>query len=70
MAKVLKCSDLNPGCHFEMRGNSEDEVLKQVIAHTKTAHDMQEFPPDLLTKARKAIHDEGTARAQKAGSRF
>ena len=69
MAKVLKCSDLNPGCNFEMRGNSEDDILKQATAHAKTAHNMQNIPPDVLSKARSAIVDEGEARAQKAGSR-
>jgi predicted small metal-binding protein len=67
MGKVLKCSDVNPGCNFEIRGNSEDEVLKQAAAHAKTAHNMQNIPPDVLSKARSAIRDEGEARAQKAG---
>jgi predicted small metal-binding protein len=69
MTKVLKCSDLNPGCNFEMRGNSEDDILKQATAHAKTAHNMQNIPPEVLSKARSAIRDEGEARAQKAGSR-
>jgi|GraSoi2013_100cm_1033763.scaffolds.fasta_scaffold480596_1 predicted small metal-binding protein len=66
MTKVLKCSDLNPGCNFEMRGNSEDDILKQATAHAKTAHNMQNAPPEILSKARSAIRDEGEARAQKA----
>jgi predicted small metal-binding protein len=69
MTKVLKCSDLNPGCNFEMRGNSEDDILKQATAHAKTAHNMQNVPAELLSKARSAIRDEAEARAQKAGSR-
>jgi predicted small metal-binding protein len=69
MTKVLKCSDLNPGCNFEMRGNSEDDILKQATAHAKTAHNMQNVPAEILSKARSAIRDEGETRAQKAGSR-
>jgi predicted small metal-binding protein len=69
MTKVLKCGDLNAGCNFEIRGHSEDEVLKQVVAHARTAHNMKEFPPDVLSKARSAVHDESEARAQSAGSR-
>ncbi len=38
MAKVLNCSDVTPGCNFEIRGNSEDEVLKKANEHAKTAH--------------------------------
>ena len=59
MTKVLKCSDITPGCNFEIRGNSEDEVLKKADEHAKTAHNMQTMPPEVLSKARAAIHDEG-----------
>jgi uncharacterized protein DUF1059 len=37
MTKVLKCGDVVPGCNFEMRGNSEDEILKKADEHAKTA---------------------------------
>lgn len=67
MAKVLKCGDLNPGCKFEARGNSEDEVLKNAAEHAKTAHNMPNIPPDVLSEARSAIHDEGGTGAKKAG---
>lgn len=67
MTKVLKCGDVTPGCNFEMRGNSEDEVLKQADQHAKTAHNMQTMPPEVLNKVRAAIHDEGQA-AKKAGA--
>jgi hypothetical protein len=36
MAKVLKCGDVVPGCDFEMRGNSEEEVLQKAAEHAKT----------------------------------
>jgi predicted small metal-binding protein len=69
MTKVLNCSDLNPGCDFEMRANSEDDILRQATAHARTAHNMQNIPPDVLSKARSAIRDEGEPLAQKAGPR-
>jgi predicted small metal-binding protein len=50
MTKVLKCSDVTPGCNFEIRGNSEDEVLKKANEHAKTAHNMQSMPPEVLSK--------------------
>jgi predicted small metal-binding protein len=40
MRKVLKCSDVKPGCDFEIRGNSEDEVMKKAAEHAKTVHNM------------------------------
>ena len=67
MTKVLKCGDVVPGCTHEMRGNSEDEVLKQATEHAKTAHNMQEVPPEVLSKVRAAIHDEAQS-TRKAGA--
>ncbi len=43
-------------------------MLKKAAEHAKTAHNMEEIPPDILDKARSAIRDEGEARGQKAGS--
>jgi predicted small metal-binding protein len=68
MTKVLKCGDVVPGCNFEMRGNSEDEILKKADEHAKTAHNMQNMPPDVLSKVRSAIHDEGDIASRKAGA--
>ena len=68
MTKVLKCSDVTPGCNFEIRGNSEDEVLKKAAEHSKTALNMHNIPPDVLSKARAAIREEGDAAAKKAGA--
>jgi predicted small metal-binding protein len=68
MTKVLKCGDVNPGCNFEIRGNSDDEVLNKAAEHAKTAHNMQTIPPDVLSKARGAIREEGEAAAKKAGA--
>lgn len=68
MTKILKCNDLNPGCAFEARGNSDEDVLKKAAEHAKTVHKMREIPADVLDKARSAIRDEGNARRQKAGS--
>jgi predicted small metal-binding protein len=68
MTKILKCNDLNPGCAFEARGNSDEDVLKKAAEHAKAAHHMNKIPPDVLDKARSAIRDEGKARGQKAGT--
>jgi predicted small metal-binding protein len=68
MAKVLKCGDVNPGCNAEIRGDSEHEVLRKAAEHAKTVHHMESIPPEVLSKVKTAIHDEGESRAQKAGS--
>jgi predicted small metal-binding protein len=68
MSKVLKCSDVNPGCSAEIRGDSEHDVLRKAAEHAKTSHHMDNIPPDVLSKVKSAIRDEAEARTQKAGS--
>jgi predicted small metal-binding protein len=38
MTKVLKCSDVKPGCNTEIRGDSEHDVLRKAADHAKSAH--------------------------------
>jgi predicted small metal-binding protein len=68
MAKVLKCGDINPGCNFEIKADSDHDVLRKAAEHAKTAHQKESIPPEVLSKVKAAIHDEGDLRAQKAGS--
>ena len=68
MAKLLKCKDLNPRCIFEIRGNSEAEVLEKAAEHFQADHNMQNISPDILSKARRAIGDEAEGQAQTASS--
>ena len=68
MTKVLKCGDVVPGCKAEMKGESEHDVLRQAAEHARTAHNMDSIPPEVLSKVKGAIHDEGDAKSQKAGS--
>jgi predicted small metal-binding protein len=68
MSKVLKCADVSPGCDTEIRGESEHDVLRKAAEHAKTAHQMESIPPDMLSKIKSAIHDEGEAKSQKAGT--
>jgi predicted small metal-binding protein len=68
MAKVLKCGDVVPGCNAEMRGDSEHGVLRKAAEHAKAAHHIDSIPPDVLSKVKGAIRDQGEPRTQKAGS--
>src|SRR5262245_37593718 len=68
MSKILKCSDINPECNVEIRGDSDHDVLRKAAEHAKTAHHMENIPPDVLSKVKGAIRDEGGTRTQKAGS--
>ena len=40
MAKVFYCNDLVPGCRFEARGNSAEEILAEIADHIATVCDM------------------------------
>ena len=55
MAKELRCRDIGMNCDFEARGATEDDVLKQAVAHARSAHQITEMTPDLAAKVRAAI---------------
>lgn len=58
MGKVLKCRDVGVDCDFVAHGATEEEILKQAAEHAKKDHGMTEIAPDVLAKAKAAIHDE------------
>ena len=58
MAKVLKCSDLVPGCNAVIEGKDESEVMANGSEHAKTAHNMATIPPDMAAKVKAAIKDK------------
>ena len=63
MAKVLYCNDLVPGCRFEARGNSEEEVLAEIADHIAIAHDLLDLSDEILAMISKAIQEETRVRA-------
>jgi predicted small metal-binding protein len=58
MARTMNCRDVGPDCDFVARGETDEEVLGQVAEHARTAHGMEEVPPELAQKAKAAIKDE------------
>jgi predicted small metal-binding protein len=68
MAKILKCGDFIYGCKFEARGTREWEALKIFALHVKAAHNMSEISPELLSKIRRAIREEGKSLGHAASS--
>ena len=64
MTKVLKCGDLIPGCSFEARGNSEEEVMAQAAEHAKSAHGLGEISEDMEMQVRGAIREEAEGKEQ------
>jgi predicted small metal-binding protein len=58
MAKTVNCRDVGVDCDFIARGETEQEVLEQCSEHARTAHGMNEIPPELAAKVRSSIRDE------------
>jgi predicted small metal-binding protein len=57
MAKSIKCVDVGVACDYEARAENEEELMKKVQEHARTAHGMNEIPPELVAKVKKAIRD-------------
>ncbi len=63
MAKTVNCRDVGVDCDFVAKGETEQEVLKQCAEHARTAHGMDEIPPEVAEKVRAAIRDDAEAAA-------
>jgi len=61
MGKVIYCNEVNPssGCDHVIRGETDDEVLRQAGVHAKE-HGL-EPTPELIEKVRASIEDEPAA---------
>jgi predicted small metal-binding protein len=59
MGKVIECAKVDPssGCKHVVRGNTEEEVLKNAMEHAKQ-HGIRQATPELMAKAKAAIRDE------------
>lgn len=55
--KQLGCLDVDPKgqCAFEVRAETEDEVMRLVAEHGKVCHQMTSIPPDMAAKVKTAI---------------
>ncbi len=60
MAKELRCGDLMPGCQAVIEGKDEAEVMAKAAEHAKTAHGLQQIPPEVASKVRSAIREKGS----------
>ena len=58
MARRMSCRDVGPDCDFVARGESDEEVMGQVAEHARSAHGMEDVPPDVAEKVRAAIRDD------------
>jgi len=59
MAKVLRCRDVGVDCDCEVHGQDEAEILTKAAEHAKGCHTGVQWTPELETKIKAAIKDEG-----------
>jgi predicted small metal-binding protein len=59
MGKMVECAKVDPssGCKHVVRGQTEEEVLKNAAEHAKQ-HGIREVTPELKAKVKAAIRDE------------
>ena len=55
--KKLGCMDVDPkgGCAFEVRAETEEEVMRLAADHAKHAHHMTSMPPEMVKKIKGAM---------------
>lgn len=59
MGKILECAKVDPssGCTHVVRGQTEEELLKNAMEHAKQ-HGIREVTPELMAKVKAAIRNE------------
>jgi len=58
MAKVLRCKDVGFDCGFEIRADTEEELMKKVALHAAEVHDLTEISDEVAAEVKAAIQDE------------
>lgn len=60
MPKILRCKHIGPDkhCLFEARGETNEDILKQVAAHAKDEHGINEVTDELVQVALSKITEE------------
>jgi predicted small metal-binding protein len=58
VAKMLRCSDLMPGCDKVIVGKDVDEVFAKAEAHARKEHNMTIMPPSVVSQIEAAIKEK------------
>lgn len=58
MSKILRCSELIPGCDFVARADTDEEVIEQAAGHVRAKHNLQKMSAGVVAIIRGAIYDE------------
>jgi len=52
----VSCRDVGVDCDYVAHGRTEQELFKNAAEHGKSAHKMEQIPPEIVEKVRAAIH--------------
>jgi predicted small metal-binding protein len=58
MSKIIECATVDPssGCQHVVRGETEEDVLRNAAEHAKE-HGIREVTPELMAQVKAAIRD-------------
>jgi len=54
---ILGCRDIGVDCDFKAKAQDKNEVLKEIAAHAKLEHNLQNIPPELQKKCFDSIKE-------------
>jgi predicted small metal-binding protein len=64
MGKMIRCRDIGVDCDFEAHGANEQEVMQKCEEHARSAHGMEQIPPELAQQVRMGMRDEPDERSR------
>ena len=53
----FKCEDIGIRCAFKASAENMDELMKEIINHSREAHKMKNIPHDTIVKIKKVIRE-------------
>ena len=58
MSKIIECAQVDPssGCQHVVRGETEEEVLRNAAEHAKE-HGIHDVTPEMMAQVKAAIRD-------------
>jgi len=62
MAKMLRCSNIVPGCTFIATGKTPEEVLRRASEHVRVKHKFRGMSPEVIAVIHGAIQEDSKDR--------
>ena len=57
MAKSISCRDVGVDCDFQATGETLEDVMRQCADHARSAHGIDQIPPELAAMVQSAIKE-------------